>query len=192
MNLSLRSLFAAVALVATPVALQAASEKCASESAGCCAAKTAGCPTDAKKSDCCAAKTQHVSLKIKNADGSGLQKTLASVKGVGSAETCSESKFTTIAFNKDQVKQAKIRAALKKAGYEIEAQRVTLAVQGMSCGSCADKISAALSKVKGVADAKVCSESKTATIDFDPAKSSADKLIAAIKGAGFKASESLN
>ncbi len=201
MNPYLRSLLVAAALVATPSALRAEAAKasCPAEGAGCASAKAASCAdaktaqcSEGKGAACCAAKTQNVSLKLKNADCTGLQKALSQVKGVGSVETCPDSKFTKVAYNKDQVKEAKILAALKKAGYQVEAQRVTYAVQGMACGSCADKISGVLSKVKGVAEAKVCSESKTATIDFDPAKVSSSKIMAAINGAGFKASESIN
>lgn len=186
MNLSLRTLLTAAALITAPLALRAADDAkaCAADSAGCSAAKTAAC--------CSSAKQQHMSLKLKSAGGGDPQTALAKVKGVSGVETCSDSKFTTVAFDKEVVREAKIRSALKKAGYQIEAQRVTYAVQGIACGSCADKISTALSKVKGVSETKVCSESKTATIDFDPAKVSAGKIMAAISGAGFKATESVN
>jgi copper chaperone CopZ len=50
----------------------------------------------------------------------------------------------------------------------------------------------ALSKVRGVSESHVCSESKTATVVFNPNRVSSEKLMAVIKSAGFEAKASVN
>lgn len=184
MKNSLRLALASVALLTAPLSLSAAE--------ACCAATK----TTAAKSEggCCAAKAQaqSVMLKIGGGDCSGINTALAKVKGVKSVETCSETKFTKVAFCGEQARTGKILTALRRAGYTVEAQRVTLSVDGLACGSCAEKVTQALSKVKGVADSKVCHESKQAVVDFNPRKVSEERIIAAIDAAGFKASEAMN
>lgn len=184
MKTPIRFLIAA-ALVALPLAGRA--EQC------CAADKKADCKATASAS-CCAAKAgaDSVMLKIKNVDNAALQAALGKVEGITGVETCSESKFTKVAFSKDKACSDKVMAAVRKAGYRIEARRLTLAVDGMACGACSDKVSKALSKVRGVTVNGVCSESKTATVDYNPRRVSAEKVFAALEAAGFKATESLN
>jgi copper ion binding protein len=173
----------ATALLALPLSLRAEE---------CCATKKAECAAGAASACCAKGGAQSVTLKIRNVDNAALQAKLAKVDGITGVETCSESKFTKVAFSKDKACADKVMAAVKKAGYRIEAQRLTFAVEGLACGACSDKVTKALSKVKGVSANHVCTESKTATVDFNPGKVSAEKVLAAIEAAGFKASEAMN
>lgn len=159
----------------------------------CPASKGTTCASSTTTStQCSATKGQYVMVKLKGGDQANISKAFGKLEGVSAVETCNESKFTKVAYSKDKVCADKIMAALKEAGYKVETQRVTYAVDGLSCGACCDKVGKALSKIKGVSDAKVCAESKQAVVDFDPARTSADKVMAAIDSAGFKASEALN
>lgn len=182
------AILAAASLLALPASVMADGD-----CAACPACPAAKATTAAKGATCCPASagTQSVMLKVKG-NSEAVGKVLTSLEGVSAAETCSESKFTKVAFNKDKVCSDSIFAALKKAGYRVEAQQVTYAVDGLACEACVDKVSKALSKVKGVADAKVCHISKKAVVEFDPNKVSADKVLAAIDATGFKASEAAN
>ena len=67
-------------------------------------------------------------------------------------------------------------------------KRLVLAVSGMSCGGCAQRISAALSKVDGVFSAKVDVKAKRAHVTYAPKKVAATKLVAAVNKLGYKAS----
>lgn len=177
----------AAAVFAAPVALFA-------DDCGACPATKAAkstTSTTCTSGQTCSAKGNYVMLKIKGADQAAISKALAKLDGV-TAETCNESKFTKISYAKDKACSDSIMTALKQGGQKVEAQRVAFAVDGLSCGACGDKVSKALSKVKGVSNAKVCMEGKMATVDFDPNKVSSSKVMAAIDAAGFKATESLN
>jgi len=117
-----------------------------------------------------------------------LVKTLTSIKGISAAESCSESSMTKISYDPAKVKTAQIAAAIKKAGYKIEGQQVSLPVEGMACEACSTKVGKTLTSLDGVISGSACHESKKATVLYDPAKVKAEQLIAAINGAGFKAS----
>ena len=186
MKSSFKLLVAAVSLSVLPLASQAGKE---ADCAACPATKTASATASGT---CCASKGNYVMLKLKGGNAEAISQTLAKVEGVSTANTCSESKFTTISFDKDKACSSKIMTALKTAGFKVQAQRVTYAVEGMSCGACTDKVSKALSKLKGVSDAKVCSESKQAVIDFNPSKVTEEKILATLDATGFKASTAVN
>ena len=66
-----------------------------------------------------------------------------------------------------------------------ESQTVTLDVPGMTCKFCPITIRKALKKVPGVTDAKADFESKSATVTFDPDKTSVEVLIKATANAGY-------
>jgi copper ion binding protein len=191
MKQSLRLIVASLALASLPVALHAGEGATCTSAKACCAATTAKCEASTA-STCSASKGPQVTLKLKGGRNANLGTTLAKLDGISAADTCSESKFTTIRFDKDKVCASKIMAALQDAGYRIQTQRVTYAVEGMSCGACSTKVTKALSKLRGVSDAKVCAESKQAVIDFNPSRVSVDKILATLDASGFKASEAVN
>ena len=64
-------------------------------------------------------------------------------------------------------------------------ETVHLSIQGMHCGGCAAKVSKALTSLPGTKVEEVAVGS--ARISFDPQKTSAIALIAAVNKLGFKA-----
>jgi mercuric ion binding protein len=66
-----------------------------------------------------------------------------------------------------------------------EPQTVTLDVPGMTCKFCPITIRKALSKVDGVIEAKSDYATKTATVTFDPDKTSLSVLTDATANAGY-------
>jgi mercuric ion binding protein len=67
-------------------------------------------------------------------------------------------------------------------------QTVTLDVQNMTCAVCPITVKKALERVRGVTDAKVDFDKKTASISFDPDKASPDTLTKATADAGYPSS----
>ena len=64
---------------------------------------------------------------------------------------------------------------------------LTLNIEGMHCGNCANKVATALKAIPGVTDAQVNLPQKSATVAAsDPAPSTRD-LMNAVKSAGFTA-----
>ncbi len=64
-------------------------------------------------------------------------------------------------------------------------ETITLNVDGMTCGGCVASVTRLLQAVPGVADVAVTLKPGAATISFDPARTDAAKLGAAIEGAGY-------
>ena len=58
-----------------------------------------------------------------------------------------------------------------------------LHIDGMTCGACATSVKIVLKKQAGVTAASVSYDKKTATIEYDPRATSANKLAAAIEAA---------
>jgi Cu+-exporting ATPase len=65
--------------------------------------------------------------------------------------------------------------------------KVTLVVEGMHCGSCAEKVMAKLSGLPGVQAAASDFQTGATDVAYDASKIKTDKLIAAVQELGFKA-----
>ncbi|RMG10756.1 MAG: heavy-metal-associated domain-containing protein [Deltaproteobacteria bacterium] len=66
-------------------------------------------------------------------------------------------------------------------------KEVTLAVEGMTCSSCAVTVKMALRRLDGVEEAKVSFDEKKAVVRYDPTKVRPADLTAAIDKLGYKA-----
>ena len=64
-------------------------------------------------------------------------------------------------------------------------QTATLAVENMTCGTCPIVVKKALEHVPGVTSTSVDFDKKTATVTFDPDKTTSAKLAQATTEAGF-------
>jgi Cu+-exporting ATPase len=65
-------------------------------------------------------------------------------------------------------------------------EHVDLAITGMTCASCANRIERKLNKLDGVS-ASVNYATEQASVDFDPAQASAHDLVGAVEAAGYQA-----
>jgi mercuric ion binding protein len=64
-------------------------------------------------------------------------------------------------------------------------QTATLAVENMTCGTCPIVVKKALERVPGVRSTSVDFDKKTATVTFDPDKTTSARLTQATTEAGF-------
>ena len=64
-------------------------------------------------------------------------------------------------------------------------ETVTLKVEGMTCGGCVASVTRVLKSTPGVDDAVVKLDSRSATVRFDPARTSVPALKTAIEDAGY-------
>jgi Cu+-exporting ATPase len=65
--------------------------------------------------------------------------------------------------------------------------KVTIPVSGMTCAACSGRVQRALEKQPGVNTAAVNLMLKNATVEFDPAATSPDALVQAIRSTGYEA-----
>jgi len=68
------------------------------------------------------------------------------------------------------------------------AEKITLAIEGMTCNHCVMRVKKALAGVEGVLDAEVNLESAEAVVTVDPKASvTTDALVAAVEAADYGA-----
>lgn len=63
-----------------------------------------------------------------------------------------------------------------------EARRATLSIEGMVCQGCAEAAKQTLENVAGVVSAETDFQSGTATVSFDPSRTTVDALAATVEG----------
>jgi len=68
-----------------------------------------------------------------------------------------------------------------------EEARATLALEGMTCTSCAIRIEKGLKKVPGVRDASVNFATEQATVTFDPAQTGIEQMVQKVEAVGYHA-----
>jgi periplasmic mercuric ion binding protein len=68
-----------------------------------------------------------------------------------------------------------------------EPRTVTLGVEHMTCAACPITVHKALSNVAGVSAAKVDMRTHTATVTFDPTRTTPEALATAVTQAGYPA-----
>jgi len=69
--------------------------------------------------------------------------------------------------------------------YAAQSKTIILDVAGMTCKFCPITVRKALKKVPGVIDAKANYDTKTATVIFDPDKTSIEAITKATANAGY-------
>lgn len=67
-------------------------------------------------------------------------------------------------------------------------QTATLDVQGMTCASCSVTVRTAVRRLDGIGNVEVDVAAGTATVAFDPGKTTAAEIAQAITGSGYTAS----
>ena len=67
--------------------------------------------------------------------------------------------------------------------------RMTMKIDGMSCGHCVGAVTSALKSVEGVHVERV--EIGSATLAYDPAATSTDRIVQAIEDEGYQVSDTV-
>ena len=68
-----------------------------------------------------------------------------------------------------------------------EASRVTLRIDGMTCGSCAAAVKVKLERLDGVREARVDFDEKRARVFYNPREVTPRQMIEAIEDLGYRA-----
>lgn len=185
----------ALTLAGDQATCPAAKDTCtagAAKADACCPAATATCPVSGATTKLAPAGERLIQAQFKvsgmtcAACETSVTKALNAIEGVKEASACAESKVAKVAYNPEKVKDRQLAAAIRKAGFKVEAETIAVKVDGLSCGACSDKVGKKLAALKGVTEQKVCHESKQAVVTFDPEKVSTRDILAAIDSTGFK------
>lgn len=86
----------------------------------------------------------------------------------------------------DSVPLATVVDTIRKTGFDIVPERVELALSGMTCAACAQRIETVLNRLPGVS-ASVNFATETARVDMLPGTADVNALVAAVTRAGYEA-----
>jgi len=86
---------------------------------------------------------------------------------------------------KAETPQAVEAVAVENAGAETTLKTVSFDVPGMTCVTCPYTVKKTLQKIDGVTEADSAFETMSATATFDPAKTSIDVMLEALKNQGY-------
>jgi Cu+-exporting ATPase len=110
------------------------------------------------------------------------------LEGVANARVNFASEQAAVSFDPQQLRIRDVVEKINKSGYGVSTAKIELPLTGMTCANCALNIERALNKkVSGVVTATVNFASERASIEYVPAVSTLDDIIAAIEKAGYGA-----
>ncbi|MFN3704782.1 MAG: heavy metal translocating P-type ATPase [Thermoflexales bacterium] len=107
------------------------------------------------------------------------------VPGVREVNVSFATDSATVWFDPQQVRPANLLEAVRRAGYEVPASRVELAVVGMSCANCARTIERAVARLPGVVSAEASFAAERLSVAYIPALVRLSEVIAAVRRAGY-------
>jgi P-type Cu+ transporter len=116
---------------------------------------------------------------------SRVEKVLRAVPGVRSASVNLATESATVVARTGTAAEA-LAAAVRKAGYEVAQQEVTLAIEGMTCASCVARVEKALTRIPGVISASVNLATEQARVTTAGAVET-EALLQAVTRAGYEA-----
>jgi P-type Cu+ transporter len=93
-----------------------------------------------------------------------------------------------IRFNTVETSAAQLVEAVKKTGFEVTPQTTELAIEGMTCAACVERIEKALNQLPGVT-ATVNLATETAQVQYTPGLTSIATLTNSVARSGYRAQE---
>jgi len=116
-----------------------------------------------------------------------VEKALQKIDGVISASVNLTTEKASVEYDPAQVDEAALAQAIEKTGYLVaqDDARAELAVEGMTCAACSNRVERALNSAPGVRSAVVNLTTGRASVEYNPAVTDLDSLLAAIDKAGY-------
>ncbi len=118
-----------------------------------------------------------------------IEKNLNKLPGVTAAVNLASEK-ARIEYDPAQATPADLVQTIRKTGFAVPDQDITLALEGMTCAACAARIEKVLNRIDGVS-AAVNFATEKARVRVAPGSATVETLIAAIAKAGYGAHESV-
>lgn len=116
-----------------------------------------------------------------------IEKTLQDQAGVQKASVNFTNQKAYVVYDVNQTDVSKLAQSVKSVGYQVGSTIVELAIKGMSCASCVNRVESALRKVPGVLDGSVNLSTERAHVSYIPELVNFEKLATAVKDSGYEA-----
>ncbi len=116
-----------------------------------------------------------------------VEKSLKNLDGVKQVAVNLANQIAHVEFQSDGTNSVQFVDAIRTAGYDVQQTQTELAIQGMTCAGCVNRVEAALKSVPGVLDSVVNLNNQTARITHFAGSIAERDLIDAIQEAGYQA-----
>src|SRR6266496_524922 len=132
-----------------------------------------------------------------------IEKGLKKVLGVADAQVNLATELATVTYDPAQTGPEQMVQKVEAVGYKAtplqipppppvqeetrNEEHTTLALEGMTCASCAMRIEKGLKKVPGVIDAQVNLATERATVTYDPEQTGVEQMVQKVEAVGYKA-----
>ena len=124
-----------------------------------------------------------------------IEKEASKIYGVDSSSVNFATEKLSVQFDEQIVTTQDIQNAIKNIGYEAVhddiKKKITIAIEGMSCASCAQKIEKTLKKTDGIISANVNFATEKVSLEYNPSQIRISQIKAVIVDLGYKALESI-
>ncbi len=118
-----------------------------------------------------------------------IEKRLAEAGGVSEATVNFASEKATVVYDPGLVQPKTLVKTVEDLGYGARAEKVTIAIDGMSCASCVERVEKALRTKEGIVSASVNLATEKATVEFIPGIVELAGVKRAIEDAGYRVRE---
>ena len=155
------------------------------------AAKTGKCAGAACDADCGGTM---IKLAVTGLDKEGIGATtevkLGAMAGISKCGTCSKSNTVMVKYDPEKMTVADIEKAVTANGLKINGYMTAMKVKGLACQSCSNHLTTVLGKTEGIVNVdKVCHQSGSVMVTFDPKKTDMKKIKTAVNATKYKVVE---
>ena len=116
-----------------------------------------------------------------------IEETLENLDGVDAASVNFGAGRAHLTIDPARFEPQKAREAIQAIGYDLTAERTTLAIEGMTCASCVAKVERAIKALPGVTEAEVNFATNQAWVAYLPGLVERSDLLSAVERAGYSA-----
>ena len=114
-----------------------------------------------------------------------VERALSKAPGVDGARVNLATERASVRYNPATTSPAALAEVVRKTGYDVPVDEMSLTVQGMTCAACVSRVERALQKVEGVLDASVNLATERAVVRHVPGAVSPARIEAAVRDAGY-------
>ncbi|MFC5988561.1 heavy metal translocating P-type ATPase [Marinicrinis lubricantis] len=115
-----------------------------------------------------------------------IEKGLSRMDGVAGANVNFATEQASVTYHPDKVRTEDLEQKVADLGYGVVKQKTELAIQGMTCAACANRIEKGLNKLEGVSRATVNFAMESAHVEYDPAQIQIEDLLRKIQTLGYE------
>ena len=116
---------------------------------------------------------------------SRVERALTTADGVEDASVNLATARAEVRYDADRTDPGAVAEAIERAGYTVPSERLTLAVEGMTCASCVARVERAIRKLPGVVEATVNLATEKASLTYRVGVVSPARIFQAVEAAGY-------